>query len=348
MEWIDLRSDTVTKPSKKMIEAMYNAKVGDDVFGDDETVNLLESKSAKMLGKEAGLFVPSGTFANQLALLTMTQRGDEVIIPNCNHIHMYEVGASSVISNVQLKTIASKNGELTLGDLENAYRGQDIHYPRTALICMENAHSNGNVIGLENIAMASGFAREKKIPIYLDGARIFNAAIALGTRPENIAKHFDALMFCFSKGLSAPIGSILLGTSGFIDMARKNRKLMGGGMRQVGFIAAPCLVALDTMIDRLNEDHINAKYLAKKIEGIDNITVLKDRLDINMVFLKTEVELDETRLLSGLLKNRIKILGSHHKEFRFVTHYGLDKDDIDRFVEVFEKEFRKAAIGKKN
>jgi len=342
MGWIDLRSDTVTMPSESMKKAMVKAQVGDDVLGDDYTTQELENRSSEILGKEAALFVPSGTFANQLALLTLTSRGDEVIIPQSNHINLYEVGAASVISNVQLRIIESINGKVSREILEKAYREEDIHYPRTGLICLENAHSSGRIIPIDNISIACGFAKEKNIPTYLDGARIFNAAISMGIDVKDIAAKFDALMFCFSKGLSAPIGSVLIGKKDFIQKAKKNRKMMGGGMRQVGYMAAPCLVALEQMVDRLKEDHENARYLAEKIADIKEVELFSDRLDINMVFFRIKRDIDENILIDTLYKDNVKILGSHMGEFRLVTHFGITKRDIDKFSSLFKKALKEA------
>jgi threonine aldolase len=335
MDFIDFRSDTVTIPTEEMLDAMRNAKAGDDVYQDDPTVKILEEKSAGLLEKEDALFVPSGTFGNQLAILTHTDRGNEVVIPADNHIVLYEVGAPAVIAGVQLRLLPGKNGIIDLRELEESCRGDDIHYPETGLICMENAHTNGTVVSLENIAGVSELARKKKIPLHLDGARIFNAAAALNLNPSEIAELFDSVMFCFSKGLCAPVGSILAGNKEFIKSARKNRKLMGGGMRQVGYIAAPCIISLDKMVKRLSTDHDNARYMAEKLNKTGFFDIEKDRLDINMVFFKLKEELsgnmefDEERFISFLYKNKIKINPRHDGEFRFVTHYYTGRKEID-------------------
>jgi threonine aldolase len=345
MECIDLRSDTVTLPTEEMLDAMRNAAAGDDVYGDDPTANLLEQKSAEILGKEAAVFVPSGTFGNQLAILTHTCRGNEVLIPGDNHIVLYEVGASAVISSVQLRFLSGNNGKINLDDLKKNYRTSDIHYPKTGLICMENAHTSGTVVPLNNMAGVSEFAKSVKVPVHLDGARIFNAAIVLSVNAQEIAKYFDSIMFCFSKGLCAPIGSILVGSKEFINRARKNRKLMGGGMRQVGYIAAACLVALDKMTNRLAEDHKNAKYMAKLLDETGIFNVFKNRLDINMVFFKINNKLaksfDEKEFISYLNKYNIKISQSENGEFRFVTHYWITKERIDYLMDIINKYLRR-------
>ena len=274
MNFIDLRSDTVTLPTEEMLDAMRYAKAGDDVYEDDPATKKLEEIAANITGKEASLFVPSGTFANQLAILTHTKRGDEVIIPKNNHIVIHEVGASAVISAVQLRTIGSRFGQIDTDELEGTIRRPNIHYPDTGLICTENAHSEGKVVPLENLLKVKQIAAKKGIPVHLDGARIFNAAIASKTAAKDIALTADSLMFCLSKGLCSPVGSILAGNKNFIKRARKNRKLMGGGLRQTGYLAACGIISIEKMIDRLQEDHNNAKYLADKLELIKFIKVL--------------------------------------------------------------------------
>ncbi len=265
MKWIDLRSDTVTLPGEEMRAAMANAEVGDDVYGDDPTVNRLEEIAARRLGKEAAIFVPSGTFGNQLSILTHTLRGDEVIIPASNHIIVHEAGASAVIAGVQMRTLDCDDGMPSVDRILKAIRGEDLHYPRTGLICLENAHSSGRVLPMEYMKEVYSIARERAIPVHLDGARIFNAAVSLGIDAREIASKADSVMFCLSKGLGAPIGSMLVGTKDFIARARKGRKIMGGAMRQAGIIAAAGIIAIEKMIDRLGEDHENARYLAKKL-----------------------------------------------------------------------------------
>jgi threonine aldolase len=337
MKFIDFRSDTVTVPTEEMLDAMRHAEAGDDVYDDDPTVAELERRTAEILKKEDALFVPSGTFANQAALMTHTCRGDEVIIPHDNHIVMHEVGAPAVISGVQLRLLSrGLNGQIDMGELHSAYRTEDIHHPRTSLICMENAHSNGTVVPIKNIEEVSRFAASKNICTHLDGARIFNAAIALKIQASEIAGYFDSVMFCFSKGLCAPVGSILTGTKEYIKKARKNRKLMGGGMRQVGYIAAPCIVALEKMTERLEDDHKNAKYLAKKISEMSIFEVDPNKLDINMVFFRVRggVEFDDSSFVNYLLKNNIKINSVYDGYYRFVTHYYIDKDKIDFSADV--------------
>jgi len=330
MEYIDFRSDTVTEPTMEMLDAMHKAKVGDDVYGDDETINLLEKKAAEVLGKEASLFIPSGTFGNQLAILTHTERGDEVIIPESNHIVIHEVGASAVIAGVQLRTLRDDCGIPDSSELNKAFRMDDIHYPRTGLICMENAHSSGKVISVEILKEIYECAKDHDVPLHLDGARIFNAAATLKTEAKEIARYSDSVMFCLSKGLCSPIGSMLTGTEKFILKARKNRKLMGGGLRQAGYLAAAGLISIDKMAKRLNEDHENAKYLASKIGSLKNFNVLKNRLDINMVFFTIDdPDYNEDALIAYLRTKKIMISPAESGEYRFATHFWIDKKSID-------------------
>lgn len=350
MEFIDLRSDTVTMPTIEMLDAMRNAAAGDDVYRDDPTVNLLETRTAEILGKQDAVFVPSGTFGNQLAILTHTLRGDEVLVQEQNHIIMHEVGASAVIAGVQLRFLSGSSGTINMDELRRLYRSDDIHHPRTGLICMENPHSNGNIVPLKNMQDVFDFAKSVNVPVHLDGARIFNAAESMNTTAKAIADCADSVMVCFSKSLCAPIGSVLAGEKEFIKKARKNRKLMGGGMRQAGYIAAPCLVSLEKMTKRLGEDHTNAKYLAKLLEETNVFDVFKDRLDVNMVFFKLKEKsclkgvFDEKLFREHLLKKKIKISESFNNEFRFVTHYYITKDKIDYTIEAIRQFIKESNV----
>lgn len=333
MKYYDFRSDTVTQPTDLMREAMAKAIVGDDVYEDDPTVKELEKISADLLGKEAALFVPSGTFGNQLAILTHTKRGDEVILGHDCHIMMHEVGAAAVIAGVQLRQVQTANGAMCASTIESMIRDDDVHYPETGLICVENAHSCGSVVSIKNMRNIYEIACEKGIPVHLDGARIFNAAIALDVKPSEIAKYSDSVMFCLSKGLCAPIGSMLVGNKLFIDKARKMRKLMGGGMRQAGIIAAAGIVALNVMIPFLEKDHENAKYLAEKLTELEKVEVLDSRLDINMVFVKFKRDFEERDFVETLKTQGIIINGAEAGEYRFVTNYWTDRDGVDRLIE---------------
>ncbi|HOI64327.1 MAG TPA: low-specificity L-threonine aldolase [Mesotoga sp.] len=336
MKWIDLRSDTVTLPGEEMRAAMANAEVGDDVYGDDPTVNRLEEIAARRLGKEAAIFVPSGTFGNQLSILTHTLRGDEVIIPASNHIIVHEAGASAVIAGVQMRTLDCDDGMPSVDRILKAIRGEDLHYPRTGLICLENAHSSGRVLPMEYMKEVYSIARERAIPVHLDGARIFNAAVSLGIDAREIASKADSVMFCLSKGLGAPIGSMLVGTKDFIARARKGRKIMGGAMRQAGIIAAAGIIAIEKMIDRLGEDHENARYLAKKLEEIKGVEIMRDRLDINMVFFKLGSGRPEA-IVNELYREGIKINPPEGDEWRLVTNLDVSRSDLDTFIARFAK-----------
>jgi threonine aldolase len=312
MKNIDLRSDTVTLPTLEMREAMYKAEVGDDVYGEDPTINKLEEYAAGLVGKEAALFVPSGTFGNQLALLTHCQRGDEVLLGEDCHILCHEVGAASVIAGVQLRTFSNAGStgleESSINEIQSMIRGGDIHEPNTGLICLENAHSNGRVMSIDYMKKVQEVSKKYNIPIHLDGARIFNAAIHLGVNAKEIANLCDSVMFCLSKGLCAPVGSILAGNKIFINRARKGRKLMGGGLRQAGFLAAAGIVALDSMITRLKEDHENAIFLGTELSKIPGIKVKIEDININMVFLDiTQTEWDANELTLALQERGIKV-----------------------------------------
>lgn len=327
MNMIDFRSDTVTKPTKDMRIAMMNAIVGDDVYEDDPTIKELEALAAKMTGKEASLFVTSGTMGNQLAIYIHTNRGDEIICGTQSHIKNYEVGASAVISGVSYHLIEEENSMMPLDKISNGVRGVDVHYPDTSLICLENAHGNGVVLPLEYMETVRKLASEKNVKVHLDGARLFNAATHLNVDAIEITKYVDSVTFCLSKGLAAPIGSMLCGTKEFIAKARRGRKLLGGGMRQVGVLGAPGIIALQEMTKRLNEDHLNAQYLASKLNKIDGFNVDMDHLEINMVFVKSTHNLEK---LTQFVRQFGIILGGYNGEYmRIAIHNDISQDNID-------------------
>lgn len=336
MKYIDLRSDTVTLPTHEMRLAMFNAEVGDDVFRDDPTLNKLEEIAARMFKKEAAVFVPSGTFSNQLALFTHTRHGDEVIVDQNAHIVIHESGASSIIAGVQLFTLESQKGMWDLSKLERSIKTRSTFTAGTALICVENA-INGKALPLEYMKKVYEIAHQKMVPVHLDGARIFNAATALKCDVSDIAQYADSVSVCLSKGLAAPVGTVLIGTKKFVDRARDLRKLMGGGMRQAGFLAAAGIIALEKMSKRLYIDHENARYLAEQLETIEGITVDHSERDINIVFFDTEDPRREN-LDQFLLKHNVKILPYEHP-FRFVTHHGIDKNDIDTVIKLMRGYF---------
>jgi len=330
---IDLRSDTVTIPTIKMRERMSSAMVGDDVYGDDPTVNELEAKTAELLGKEAALFVPSGVFGNQVSILTHTQRAQEIILGEYCHIIAHEAGSVALISNVQTRTIDDQDGELDPKEVERIIRKDiDIHFPKTGLICVETAHSSGNVASLANLSEIRKTADKYGIPVHMDGARLFNAATYLGVEGKEIAKYADSVSLCLSKGLCAPVGSMVVGTKDFISKARKNRKILGGGMRQAGILAAAGLEALE-MRHRLKEDHENAIYFGNELEKINGIHVNMNSIKINMVFFTIEKEgFIEDDLVHFLNERDILINGQDNGLYRFVTHNYITRERIDKVL----------------
>lgn len=333
MRFIDLRSDTVTQATDQMREAMFKAEVGDDVYGEDPTIRELEQYAAYLTGKAAALFVPSGTFGNQLALFTHCRRGSEVILGDDCHIVQHEVGAASVIAGVQFRTLNSNKGELAPDEIESKIRGEDIHFPFTSLICLENAHSNGRVIPLENMARIYSISRKYEIPVHLDGARLFNAAIRLKVEAQEISRYCDSVMFCLSKGLCAPVGSILAGEEGFITRARRGRKLMGGGLRQAGFLAAAGLIALQEMRLRLDEDHKNAGIMGEELAKIPGIKVDIDDIHINMVyFALPEISIEADQLVNEFHQKGIKINPPENGLMRLVCHNWVSTQEVHYVV----------------
>lgn len=338
MEYIDLRSDTVTQPTQEMRDAMYTAPVGDDMYGDDPTVKNLEKKCAQMMGKEAGLFVASGTMGNQLCVMTHTVRGDEIIISSDSHIVVHEVGTAAVLSGVMVKAMECKDGMLTAKTIEKAIHRSDDEQTQTSLICLENALCNGRVMPVEQMKSCFDKAKEYNLPVHLDGARIFNASVALGVDVKEIAQYSDSVMVCLSKGLCAPVGSVVCGDKSFVEKARRNRNLLGGGMRQAGLLAACGIIALEKMVERLKDDHDNAKFLAQGLNKIKGVEVLQDNVDINIVF----ASLDKpkgfvTTLPSKMLEKGIKINGIEGGYLRFVTNNDVSRKDIEKVIEVFSQ-----------
>lgn len=338
MRYIDLRSDTVTQPTDEMREAMAKALVGDDVYGDDPTICLLEKKAAEYAGKEASLFVPSGTMGNQLAVMTHTKRGNEIIAEENCHIIQHEVGAVAILSNAMVRTVRGEKGVMNPQDVLKAIRGNDIHYPVTGLICIENALSNGTVVPLAVMKEIYDIATNHNIPVHLDGARLFNAAVYLGVDAAQIAQYADSVMFCLSKGLCAPVGSMLAGSKDFIERARKNRKILGGGMRQAGILAAAGLIALEKMTKRLHIDHENAKYLAKCLMSIPGIKLNYEDVQIDMVFFDMEeTGISSDKLVEELFKKGIRINGAEGGLMRFVTNNDVTREDIDYTIKCMKE-----------
>jgi len=326
-----LRSDTVTLPTDRMREAMNNAEVGDDVFQEDPTVNQLEELAAKKVGKEAALFVPSGTMGNLIAVLTHCQRGDEVILEIDSHIYYYEVGGMSAVAGVIPRLIIGDKGIPNPQDIKRALRDENLHYPKTTLICLENTHNRagGTITPTEVIEKIYQLAHQRNIQVHLDGARIFNAAIALNIEPALLTKNVDSVMFCLSKGLSAPVGSILAGSKEFIQRARKNRKMLGGGMRQAGILAAAGIIALEQMVERLKEDHKNARILGEGLANISGIKVDLETIQTNMVYFDLqESRMDTYQFLPKLAKYNILGLSQPPTKVRLVAHYGISEEDI--------------------
>lgn len=334
MRYADFRSDTVTQPTQAMREAMFRAEVGDDVYCDDPTVNRLEALAAETLGKEAALFVSSGTLGNELAVMTHTRRGDAVIMGAGCHIAAHEAGGYALLSAVSPCYVRDHCGVLDPEAVAAAIiDDSELQMARTGLVCVENALSNGCAAPADNLKAICKIAREKGVPVHLDGARLFNAAIANGCEAREMAQYCDSVMCCLSKGLCAPVGSVLAGTKAFVARARKNRKLLGGGMRQAGFLAAAGILALTEMTGRLREDHENARFLARRLAELPGVTVAVDRLQINMVFFTVDWDAAFVKALpERLLEQGFKICGMENGELRFVTNRDTTREDCEALV----------------
>jgi threonine aldolase len=334
---IDLRSDTVTLPTESMRRAMYEAEVGDDVWGEDPTVKRLQEMAAERLGKEAALFVASGTMGNLTALLAHCQRGDEIIMGNECHVFHYEVGAAAAFGGFSYRTVpTSRFGELPLDQIEAAIRPSNVHFPPTALICLENTHNRcgGTCLTTEYTRTVAELARRNGLPVHLDGARIFNAAIAQGVDTRELAAPADSIMVCLSKGLSAPIGSLVCGSAEFIQRVHRTRKMVGGAMRQVGVIAACGIVALTEMVDRLAEDHENARQFAEGLANIPGLAVSLDTVQTNMVmFYPTDPRWTTEGLSRALGEAGVLFSYLGRTKIRAVTHYGIVSEDIDEALQ---------------
>ncbi|ACB84140.1 low-specificity L-threonine aldolase [Natranaerobius thermophilus] len=339
MSFIDLRSDTVTQPTEKMRTAMSEAAVGDDVYEEDPTILELEEKSARIFNKEKGLFFPTGTMANQAAILAHTNPGEEIIIEKDMHIYLYEVGGLAFLSGVQSRQLPGNLGQLDPQEVEAAIRPSNIHFPRTSLICLENTHNvhGGTVISKRDIDKIAEVAHQYKLPLHLDGARIFNAATYLQTTVAELTSSCDTLMFCLSKGLSAPAGSMLVGDENFINRARKCRKLLGGGMRQAGILAAAGIVALEEMTNRLQEDHENALLLAKNLAEIPWIEIDVDRVETNIIRFNLDTShFSAVEFENKLREANIKVNVSGDGGVRMVTHKDVTRDQVEHVVSVLK------------
>lgn len=340
MKVIDLRSDTVTHPTPEMREAMYRAEVGDDVFGEDPTVNRLEALAAERMGKEAALFVASGTMGNLVALLTHCNRGDEAIVGDQSHTFLFEQGGMASLGGIMPRPLPNQpDGTIRLEDIRGALRPENVHFPRTRLICLENTHNmcNGTPLTPEYTAEVARLAREHGLGLHLDGARVFNAATALGVDVKDLVRDVDSVMFCLSKGLCAPVGSILCGDAEFIAEARRNRKVVGGGMRQAGVLAAAGIVALEKMTHRLAEDHERARRLADGLAQIPGIGVAPVTTNIIYFWLTEDARTSPEVLYEGLLERGIRVLGRENGRFRAVTHYWITDEDIDRTLRAVQE-----------
>ncbi|MBY0087700.1 MULTISPECIES: low-specificity L-threonine aldolase [Brevibacillus] len=334
---IDLRSDTVTKPTEEMLRAMAEAEVGDDVYREDPTVNRLEVIAAEILGKEAALFVTSGTQGNQVAVLTHCVNGDEVIAEADSHIFYYEGGAMSALAGVQTRTLVGERGALRAEEVERAVRGNNIHFPRTKLICLENTHNRagGAVITVAQMKSVYAIAQKHGIPVHLDGARLFNAAVAQGVAVSELSAFADTVQICLSKGLSAPVGSILAGDRAFIEEARWWRKKLGGGMRQAGYLAAPGIIALTRMTERLAEDHERAQQLAK---GLRQLSLQVEQVETNIVLVNTD-SIGQTAVgfLERLEEKGVLAVDFDEYVIRFTTHRHITDQHIETVVAAVEQ-----------
>ncbi len=343
MEWIDLRSDTVTLPTPEMRAAMAGAEVGDDVFGEDPTVKQLEQEAARRLGKDAGLFVASGTMGNLAAVLATCGRGDEVVLGHTAHTFVHEAGGISALGGVHPHTVpVQDDGTLALDDIRGAIRSSDIHEPPTRLIILENAQGSmrGMPVPKAYIDTVGDLARERGLAVHIDGARLFNAVTALQCDVADLVAAADSVTFCLSKGLCAPVGSVLVGAETFIVKARRMRKLLGGGMRQAGVLAAAGLIALETMTQRLDEDHAHARRLADGLAEISCIEFDPAAIHTNIVYfrLNDDAPKNAIELADALLARHIKALWMDERYMRVVTHHDVRAEHIDRVLDAFKKE----------
>jgi threonine aldolase len=328
---IDLRSDTVTLPTDEMLDAIKQAKLGDDVYGEDPTVNRLQEMAAEKMGKEAALLVPSGTQANLTSVMSNCQRGDLVLLEAESHLYWYEVGGIAAIAGLLPWPIKATKATFEPHQIESALRPENIHYPVPSLICIENTHNRygGKIVTPRELEAINKVARKHSLKVYMDGARIFNAAVALNVDVKELSRHVDNLMFCLSKGLSCPVGSIIVGNRNFIEKARKNRKILGGGMRQAGIIAAPGIIALEKMIDRLKIDHQNARLLGEKLTKISKVHVDLKNVQTNMVTFDLDPSIDCDDFLKKLKEKGILALAQAKNRVRIVTHRGIEREHIE-------------------
>lgn len=334
MKRIDLRSDTVTMPTSEMREAIYQAEVGDDVFCEDPTINRFEKMVSERVCKEASLFVASGTMGNLVCSLTHCARGEEIILGDKSHMFLNEAGGMSALGGIHPHIVANQpDGTMRLEDIEGAIRGSNVHFPRTRLICLENTHNrcNGAALPVEYIESVAEVVKRHGLSLHLDGARVFNAAVALGVDVKKLTRSVDSVSFCLSKGLSAPVGSVVCGSSDFIAEARRTRKVLGGGMRQAGILAAAGIVAMEKMVERLKEDHTNARRLAEGIEKIEGLSIDLTVVQTNIIYFDlVSDKLDIDTFVRQLDQKGIRLLHiGGPRRCRVVTHYGIEAEDID-------------------
>lgn len=341
MKPVDLRSDTMTRPTPEMRKAMAEAEVGDDVFGEDPTVNRLEEMAAERLGKEASVMVVSGTMGNLVSLLAHCGRGEEIILGSQAHSFLLEQGGSAAVGGIHPRTVVNQpDGKLALDDIQAAIRDDNIHFPRTRLIGLENTHNlcNGYPLDTDYMDAVGKIAADRGLKIHVDGARFFNAAIALGVDPDILAARADSVSFCLSKGLAAPVGSMVCGSREFVSEARRARKLVGGGMRQAGVLAAAGIVALTQMVERLADDHANARKLAEGLANFTDIEVDPVQIKTNIVFFDlARPDMTAQQLVAKLDTEGIRMLPAGPRRLRAVTHYHITPEDIDYTLKVFSK-----------
>jgi threonine aldolase len=334
---VDLRSDTLTLPTSAMREAMARAEVGDDVWEEDPTVQRLEAMAAGLLGHEAGLFVASGTMGNLVSVLAQTRPGQEIVLDADSHIFNYEAAGAAVIGGLQTRPLRTERGFLSPDQVAEAIRPANIHLPPTGLVCVENTHNRhgGTLCTPEEISAVAAVAHGAGVPVHLDGARLFNAAVALGRPARDFAALADSVTFCVSKGLAAPVGSVVCGPRDFVARARRVRKMLGGGMRQVGVLAAAGIVALEQMVDRLAEDHANARRLAAGLAALPRIRLDLARVETNIVIFSVDRPGGVETLVAGAAARKVKIHGLGPTSIRCVTHKDIDEADIDRALQAF-------------
>ena len=342
---IDLRSDTVTKPSAAMRQAMAEAEVGDDVYGEDPTVNELQAHCARMFNKEAALFVASGTMANQTCIRAHTSPGDEVIVEEQAHIYNCECADIAALSGAQVRPIAGKRGAFTGTEVEALIRAQNVHYPRTRVVCIENTHNfaGGAVFPFDYIVDIARVARAHGLKMHMDGARLANACVATGIDPEEYAQYFDSVTMCFSKGLGAPIGSMIAGSADFIARAKRIRKMFGGGMRQAGIIAAAARYALENNFGRLAEDHKNARVIAEALRGIPFVGINPDDVETNIVVFTVNSAASPDDLLARLKERGVLLSRIGPRKLRAVTHLDVSPSDAEKAADVIRDTFAATA-----